>query len=57
MKCLQVTKLISQSQERKLKLAEKCGVVSHLVICPQCRNFNQNCQTMRQMMKKFAKEE
>ncbi|MBR0573427.1 MULTISPECIES: zf-HC2 domain-containing protein [Pasteurellaceae] len=57
MKCLQVTQLVSQSHERKLKFNEKCGVMVHLVICPQCRHFKQNCQQMSEIMKKFANEE
>ncbi|MDP8032744.1 zf-HC2 domain-containing protein [Pasteurella atlantica] len=57
MKCLQVTQLVSQSRERKLKFNEKCGVMAHLVICPQCRHFKKNCQQMSEIMKKFANEE
>ncbi len=56
MRCLQVTKLISQSQERKLTYAEKLGMIPHLAICFHCRNFNKNCRTLRKMMQKFAQE-
>lgn len=57
MKCLQASKMISLSQERDLTLKEKTALYSHLIICPQCRNFNKNCQALRQMMKTFAKRE
>ncbi len=57
MKCLQATKLISQSHERPLKLSEKCGVATHIIICTPCRNFQRNCKQLSEMMKKFAKEE
>ncbi|MFY3389268.1 zf-HC2 domain-containing protein [Mannheimia haemolytica] len=36
MNCRQVTRLISDSKERKLTLKEKIGVKTHLIICPYC---------------------
>ncbi|OOF66209.1 zf-HC2 domain-containing protein [Rodentibacter caecimuris] len=55
MNCLQVTKLISDSQERSLSFLEKTGMNAHLLICPHCLNFNRNTKQIRKMMKKFAK--
>ncbi|MDC2825596.1 zf-HC2 domain-containing protein [Rodentibacter pneumotropicus] len=55
MNCLQVTKLISDSQERPLSFLEKTGMNAHLLICPHCVNFNQNVQQIRKMMKTFSK--
>lgn len=57
MTCLQVTKLISESQERSLSLFEKTGMNAHLLICPHCVNFNHNVKQIRKMMKEFAKSE
>ncbi|MDD7426253.1 MAG: zf-HC2 domain-containing protein [[Actinobacillus] rossii] len=56
MNCLEVTKLVSDSQERPLSFKEKIGVRSHLLYCPHCRNFAKHCQQMSQLMKKFANE-
>ncbi|MCK3658925.1 dsDNA-mimic protein [Pasteurellaceae bacterium Pebbles2] len=54
MKCLQATKLISESQERKLNFTEKVGVKTHLMFCPHCRNFKLHCEQMSKLMKNFA---
>ncbi|HBO37353.1 MAG TPA: dsDNA-mimic protein, partial [Pasteurellaceae bacterium] len=51
MKCISVTKLISDSQERKLNFNEKVGVKTHLMFCPPCRNFMLQCEHMRKLMK------
>lgn len=56
MRCLEVTKKISDSYERNLTLKERIGVQSHLLICPHCRNFNKNCATLSQLMKDFAQD-
>ncbi len=56
MNCLEVTKLVSDSQERPLSFKEKIGVRAHLLYCPHCRNFAKHCQQMSQLMKKFANE-
>ncbi|OOF88581.1 dsDNA-mimic protein [Rodentibacter ratti] len=55
MRCRQATRIISDSHERPLTLQEKVGLRLHLVTCPHCRNFKQNCDELSQLMKKFAK--
>lgn len=56
MKCLQATRLISDSQDRKLTKQEKLGVGLHLLTCPHCRKFKRHCVEMSELMKKFAQE-
>ncbi|MDO4625899.1 MAG: zf-HC2 domain-containing protein [Pasteurellaceae bacterium] len=54
MKCIQVTKLISDSHERDLFYHEKIGVQLHLFICPHCRKFKQQCIQLSKLTKQFA---
>ena len=37
--CKEVTKLLSQAQDRKLNLAEKITLKIHTSMCAGCRNF------------------
>lgn len=57
MKYQEVTKLVSEAQERPLLLKEKIGVRIHLLYCPHCRKFEKHCQQMSQLMKKFADDQ
>lgn len=54
MNCQKATKLISEAKERKLTLKEKVGLKTHLIACPYCRNFQQNCDRISILMKDFA---
>lgn len=53
MRCIQATRIISDSHERPLELQEKMGLKMHLLTCPHCRRFQGNCKTLSMMMKKF----
>ena len=53
MRCIQATRIISDSHERPLELQEKMGLKIHLLTCPHCRRFQRNCKTLSVMMKKF----
>ncbi|AKD38490.1 anti-sigma factor family protein [Pasteurella sp. P03HT] len=52
--CFKVTKLISESHERKLSFVESVTVRLHRLVCPQCDNFGKNCQSLSEMMRNFA---
>ncbi|HGO5824370.1 TPA: zf-HC2 domain-containing protein [Mannheimia haemolytica] len=54
MNCQKATKLISDAKERKLTLKEKVGLKTHLIVCPYCRNFQQNCDRISRLMQDFA---
>ncbi|KOE70196.1 hypothetical protein RO04_09385 [Aggregatibacter actinomycetemcomitans] len=56
MKCKQVTKLISDGQEKPLSLLQHSQVYIHLAICPYCRAFARNCAKMHDMMHEFAEQ-
>ena len=53
MRCIQATRIISDSHERPLGLQEKMGLKMHVLICHRCRRFQRNCKTLSMMMKKF----
>lgn len=53
MRCIQATRIISDSHERPLELQEKIGLKMHLLTCPHCHRFQRNCKTLSMMMKKF----
>ena len=53
MRCIQATRIISDSHERPLELQEKMGLKMHLLTCPHCRRFQRNFKTLSMMMKKF----
>ena len=53
MRCIQATRIISDSHERPLELQEKMGLKIHLLTCPHCRSFQRNCKTISMMMKRF----
>ena len=55
MRCIQATRIISDSHERPLELQEKMGLKMHLLTCPHCRRFQRNCKTLSEMMKRFKK--
>lgn len=52
--CQKVTELTSQAQERELSIWEQSAVKMHLMLCPKCRNFQKNCESLSNMMKQFA---
>jgi len=37
--CKQVTRKISEEQDRQLSLGEKMGLKFHLMMCKGCRNY------------------
>ncbi|MDD2808018.1 hypothetical protein [Rhodoferax sp.] len=55
MNCKQATRLISESQERPLPLAEKMSLKVHFMICTGCKNFSLQVPFLSQAMKAYAK--
>ena len=46
--CQQVTRLLSESQERTLTLQERMSLKVHVMMCSGCRNFGNQMLTLRQ---------
>lgn len=46
-RCKEITKLISDSMERKLSLWQRIDLRVHLILCGLCRRFQINLRTIR----------
>jgi hypothetical protein len=53
--CNQVTRLVSESQERPLTLSENLSLKLHLMMCAACRNFNRHIPFLHEAMQAYAK--
>lgn len=47
-----MTELMSLSQEEPLTLSQKMTVKFHLLMCPECRRFDDNNRVLKEMIKK-----
>jgi hypothetical protein len=47
LKCREVTRLLSDGQERALRRREKMNLYLHLMWCGGCRNFAKQLKTLR----------
>ena len=50
MNCRDMTKLISDSTERKLTLAERLELWMHIMMCGLCRRFRANALALRRLV-------
>lgn len=51
--CQQVTRLLSEAQDRKLRLREKLPLNLHLMMCSGCDNFRQQLDFLRQACRQY----
>lgn len=54
--CNQVTRLISESQDRKLSMGEQWSLRMHVFFCSGCRNFNEQVPFIRLAMRAWPSE-
>jgi hypothetical protein len=52
--CHNATQLLSESQEKKLKLGERMSLRLHLLICSGCRNFGNQMHSLRKIARIYA---
>lgn len=52
MKCIDATRLASESQDRSLSLPEKASLQMHLLVCTGCRRFNEQLGVLRQALRR-----
>jgi len=52
--CKEVTHLVSQSQDRPLRLGERISLRLHLRICNGCRNFSTQLDLIRRACRRLA---
>ena len=48
-RCKDITKLISDSMERKLSLWQRIDLRTHLILCGFCRRFQANVLVLRKL--------
>jgi len=52
--CKEVTHLVSESQDRRLRLGERIGLRLHLMMCNGCRNFSTQLDLIRRACQRLA---
>ncbi|USD19668.1 zf-HC2 domain-containing protein [Microbulbifer variabilis] len=52
--CREATRLMSESQERRLQLREQASLKLHLAMCAPCRNFGKQLSILRGISKSYA---
>ena len=52
--CEQVTRLLSEAQERKLTLTERMPLKMHVMMCSGCRNFGEQMGMLRHVARAYA---
>ena len=55
MNCQQVTRLLSDAQERQLFLKERTALKVHTMMCSGCRNFGKQMGTLRELTQREPK--
>lgn len=53
--CQKATRLISESQERRLSVQENLTLKMHLMMCTGCKNFSLQVPFLSQAMRAYAK--
>lgn len=51
--CQQVTHLLSEAQDRELRLKEKLPLHLHLMMCSGCANFRQQLDFLRRAARRY----
>lgn len=52
--CKDVTRLLSESQDRELTLYERVQLKMHLAMCRGCANFDRQMQFLRKASRRYA---
>lgn len=54
--CKELTRLVSQGEDRKLKFGERVALRLHLAICDGCRNVNAQLRFLRLAVKSLSQD-
>jgi len=54
--CKEVTRLLSESQDRPLGISEKIQLEMHLAMCKGCKNFKSQMSFLREACKRYFSE-
>lgn len=53
--CKEISKLVSDSLDRKLPVRQRIGVRFHLMMCSMCRAYEKQTHLLRKMMHSYAR--
>ena len=53
LKCKEITHLVSEAQDRKLRLTERLELEMHLAICSGCNNFRRQMNFLREACQRY----
>ena len=56
MSCKEVSRLLSESMERKLSFWERMGLWFHLSMCKLCKGFSKDLQQLREAARRHAED-
>ncbi len=56
MSCKEVSRLLSESMERKLSFWERIGLWFHLSMCKLCKGFSKDLQQLREAARRHAED-
>ncbi len=56
MSCKEVSRLLSESMERKLSSWERIGLWFHLSMCKLCKGFSKDLQQLREAARRHAED-
>lgn len=51
--CREVTRLVLEGEDRRLRMNERLSVLLHLQICTACSNFVEQVAVMRKAMRRW----
>ena len=51
--CKDVTRLVSESLERRIRVRERMGLMMHLGMCPLCRLFSKHIKLLHGICRKI----
>lgn len=54
--CKDVSRLLSESQDRKLTVSERLKLEMHLAMCKGCSNFRKQMNFLREACRRYARE-
>ncbi len=52
--CVEVTRLYSEAQDRRLSLKERMNLQMHVAMCSGCRNFGRHMHVLRQVTRAYT---
>jgi RNase P subunit RPR2 len=55
--CKEVTHLLSEAQDRRLRLSERLGLSLHLAMCEGCANFRRQINFLRRASRAYLRRD